>query len=37
MPLNIESNLEGGVNQIAERLLEFFQTQESLDISALLK
>jgi phosphomannomutase len=37
MPLNIESNVKGGVNRIATHLLEFFQTIESLDLSALLK
>ncbi len=36
MPLNIESNIKGGVAHIASRLLEFFQTIESLDLSTLL-
>jgi hypothetical protein len=36
MPLNIESNVQGGVAQIAKRLISFFQAIESLDISALL-
>jgi phosphomannomutase len=35
MPLNIESNVQGGVTKIAKRLLEFFQPMEGLDISAL--
>jgi phosphomannomutase len=35
MPLNIESNVKGGVNKIAKRLLAFFQPIDSLDISAL--
>ena len=35
MPLNIESNVKGGVTRIATRLLEFFQTTESLDFSSL--
>jgi len=35
MPLNIESNVKGGVNHIKTRLLAFFQTRESLDISTL--
>jgi phosphomannomutase len=37
MPLNIESNVQGGVAQIAKRLISFFQAIDSLDISALLK
>ena len=37
MPLNIESNVQGGVTQIARRLISFFQAIDSLDISALLK
>ena len=37
MPLNIESNVQGGVAQIAKRLISFFQAIESLDISALLR
>lgn len=36
IPLNIESNVKGGVNHIKTRLLAFFQTRESLDISTLL-
>jgi phosphomannomutase len=36
MPLNIESNVQGGVAQIAKRLISFFQAIESLDISALV-
>ncbi|MEA5479735.1 phosphomannomutase/phosphoglucomutase [Pseudanabaena galeata UHCC 0370] len=35
MPLNIESNVQGGVTKIAKRLLEFLQPIEGLDISAL--
>ena len=35
MPLNIESNIEGGVAKIAKRLLAFFQPINGLDISAL--
>jgi phosphomannomutase len=35
MPLNIESNVKGGVNHIKTRLVGFFQTVESLDISTL--
>ncbi|AFZ19799.1 phosphomannomutase/phosphoglucomutase [Allocoleopsis franciscana] len=34
LPLNIESNVKGGVSQIATRLIAFFQDFESLDISA---
>ncbi|MEG5041291.1 MULTISPECIES: phosphomannomutase/phosphoglucomutase [unclassified Microcoleus] len=36
MPLNVESNVKGGVARIVDRLLTFFQTTESLDLSALL-
>ncbi|WP_445241787.1 hypothetical protein [Microcoleus vaginatus] len=36
MPLNVESNVKGGVAHIVARLLTFFQTTESLDLSALL-
>lgn len=36
MPLNIESNVQGGVNNIKTRLLAFFQTLEFLDLSTLL-
>ncbi|MEI6063305.1 MAG: phosphomannomutase/phosphoglucomutase, partial [Pseudanabaena sp. ELA748] len=35
MPLNIESNIEGGVNKIAGRLSAFFQPINGLDVSAL--
>lgn len=35
IPLNIESNVVGGVQLISDRLLAFFRTQESLDLSAL--
>lgn len=35
MPLNIESNIQGGVVKIAKRLLTFLQQIDSLDISAL--
>lgn len=34
LPLNIESNVEGGIPKIIERLLTFFNTSESLDVSA---
>lgn len=34
LPLNIESNVEGGVAKIAERLLMFFNGVDSLDLSA---
>ena len=37
MPLNIESNVQGGVTQIVKRLISFFQAIDSLDISALLR
>ncbi len=37
MPLNIESNVQGGVDRIAKRLRSFFETIESLDLSVLLK
>jgi len=33
IPLNIESNIKGGVNKIANRLLTFFKEFESLDLS----
>ncbi|MEM9118990.1 MAG: phosphomannomutase/phosphoglucomutase [Cyanobacteria bacterium P01_F01_bin.56] len=36
LPLNIESNVAGGVTQIAARLRSFFATQTGLDLSALL-
>lgn len=35
MPLNVESNVKGGVERIVARLLAFFQTTEPLDLSAL--
>jgi phosphomannomutase len=35
MPLNIESNLVGGVTQIKATLLEFFQRYDGLDLSTL--
>lgn len=35
IPLNIESNVTGGVKQIAAKLLTFFQDFESLDLSPL--
>ncbi|MEG3845250.1 hypothetical protein QT986_34080 [Microcoleus sp. herbarium14] len=35
MPLNVESNVKGGVDRIVTRLLAFFSTTESLDLSAL--
>jgi phosphomannomutase len=35
IPLNIESNVMGGVNKISARLLEFFKTFEFLDLSSL--
>ncbi|NER81142.1 MAG: phosphomannomutase/phosphoglucomutase [Leptolyngbya sp. SIO1D8] len=34
LPLNIESNVEGGVANIVDRLLEFFSQIASLDLSA---
>ncbi|MEO1299842.1 MAG: phosphomannomutase/phosphoglucomutase [Cyanobacteria bacterium J06636_16] len=34
LPLNIESNVEGGVTKIGDRLLTFFKKIESLDLSA---
>ncbi|MEL6232688.1 MAG: phosphomannomutase/phosphoglucomutase, partial [Cyanobacteria bacterium J06627_3] len=34
LPLNIESNVTGGVTQITQRLLEFFHRIESLDLAA---
>jgi phosphomannomutase len=34
IPVNIESNLQGGVEQIKQRLLSFLKTQESLDLAA---
>ena len=33
LPLNIESNVEGGVAKISDRLLAFFKGNESLDLS----
>ncbi|MEM7595098.1 MAG: phosphomannomutase/phosphoglucomutase, partial [Cyanobacteria bacterium P01_A01_bin.83] len=35
IPLNIESNVEGGVTNIASRLLTFFQQFDDLDLSPL--
>ena len=35
IPLNIESNVKGGVDRIATRLLKFFQEFDSLDLSSL--
>ena len=35
IPLNIESNVEQGVNKIVTRLLEFFQDFDRLDLSSL--
>ena len=35
IPLNIESNVDGGVKSIAARLLEFLQVFEALDLSTL--
>jgi phosphomannomutase len=37
MALNIESNVNGGVDRIKTRLLAFFQTLEFLDLSTLLR
>jgi phosphomannomutase len=37
IPLNIESNVQGGVGKIVKRLLSFFETTEFLDLSALMK
>jgi phosphomannomutase len=34
IPVNIESNVQGGVDRIKHRLLSCLQTQESLDVSA---
>jgi phosphomannomutase len=35
IPLNVESNVEGGVTRIAARLLSFFKSTESLDLSPI--
>jgi phosphomannomutase len=35
LPLNIESNVEGGVSKIANKLIEFFQDKPDLDMTAL--
>ncbi len=35
IPLNIESNVAGGVGKIAKGLLEFFRSFEALDLSPL--
>ena len=37
IPLNIESDVNGGVNKIVTRLLTFFQDFKSLDLSSLKK
>ncbi len=37
IPLNIESNVSGGVAKMTKRLISFFETIESLDLAALLK
>ncbi|WP_041698315.1 phosphomannomutase/phosphoglucomutase [Thalassoporum mexicanum] len=37
IPLNIESNVAGGVNAIAARLLTFFATTDALDLAPLTK
>ncbi|WP_013334283.1 phosphomannomutase/phosphoglucomutase [Gloeothece verrucosa] len=37
MPLNIESNVEGGVSQIVNRIFDFFKPFEFLDLSAFKK
>ena len=34
IPVNIESNVSGGVDRIKQRLLSFLKTQEALDLSA---
>ena len=34
IPVNIESNIAGGVDRIKQRLLSFLKTQESLDLAA---
>jgi phosphomannomutase len=36
IPLNIESNVKGGVAQITNRLLAFFETLDSLDLSSII-
>lgn len=36
IPVNIESNVAGGVDQIVSRLKEFFQKYEELDLTALV-
>jgi phosphomannomutase len=35
LPLNVESNVEGGVDKIAAQLQTFFETQSGLDLAAL--
>lgn len=35
IPLNIESNVTGGIKKVATRLLEFFKEFEALDLSSL--
>ncbi len=37
IPLNVESNVKGGVTKIVTRLLTFFQTFEHLDLSSMEK
>ena len=37
IPLNVESNIMGGVSKIVVQLLEFFKTFESLDLSPFAK
>lgn len=36
LPMNVESNVAGGVDKIKGRLLRFFKTVEQLDLSALV-
>jgi hypothetical protein len=33
IPVNIESNVSGGIDQIKQQLLSFLKTQEFLDLS----
>ena len=37
IPLNVESNVAGGISQIAAKLLDFFKPFEFLDLSPLIK
>ena len=37
IPLNVESNVVGGISQIAAKLLDFFKSFEFLDLSPLIK